>query len=347
MAMEIINIGINGFGRIGKTLFLQLLKSKNVRVCAINATSIENECIEQYLRFDSVHKYNNDFKVEIHENDYFSCLEQKNVKILRSRQASELKWREYNCNILIDCTGSYLTEKSCKEHDVDYVIMSAPSKDNSPTFVFGANQENYKGEKIISGASCTTNCITPVLKWFNDKLNILSCSFTTIHATTASQYTVDVLKKNSRTNRSILNNIIPHTTGASSAISQIIPELKGKVNGTSLRVPVTNVSLVDMVIECSDNIHSLKDLLNEIKEYEVEMEANNRKSILQVTEYSLVSCDFLTTTCPSIIDSKASMELSNGKYKLMVWYDNEWSYSAQLIRLAKYIHEYNNNNNNK
>ncbi len=332
-----VNIGINGFGRIGKTVFLQLINRTDIKICAINASSLEEKYIEQYLRFDSVHKYDNSFPIEICDNDFFNCGIQKNIKIIRERDAKKIKWREYGCEILIDCTGSYLTTEKCKEHDVDYVIMSAPSKDGSPTFVFGANHTNYEGERIISGASCTTNCIAPVLKWFVDKLDVVSCSFTTIHATTASQYTVDVLKKNSRTNRSILNNIIPHTTGASSAITEILPSLEGKIFGGSLRVPVTNVSLVDMVIETTNYNTSLKDILDDM-----EKAINVDKNVLQVTKYSLVSCDFLTTTCPSIIDSKASMDLSNGKYKLLVWYDNEWSYSAQLIRLAKYIHEYNN-----
>jgi glyceraldehyde 3-phosphate dehydrogenase len=331
-----IKIGINGFGRIGKTCFLQLLNDPTVKICAINAVELENKWFEQYLRHDSVHKYPNDFKVTIHENDYFSCCSQTNIKILRDKDTKKLGWKNYGCEYLIDCTGSYLTQDKCLEHNVNYVIMSAPSKDNSPTFVYGANHLNYSGEKIVSGASCTTNCITPVLKWFDDKLDIISCSFTTIHATTASQYTTDVLKKNSRTNRSILNSIIPHTTGASTAITEIIPSLKNKVQGSSLRVPVTNVSLVDMVVECNNKDYSLSEILKEIGEL-----TGDLKDVLQVTKYTLVSCDFISTTTPSIIDSYASLDLGNGKYKLMVWYDNEWSYSAQLIKLLKHMYETN------
>ncbi len=331
-----IHIGINGFGRIGKTIFLQLLNDPNVKVCAINATELENKFIEQYLKYDSVHKYNNNFNVEIHKDDYFSCGSQTNIKILRNREAKNLKWRDYGCKYLIDCTGSFLTQDKCKEHDVEYVIMSAPSKDNSPTFVFGVNHLDYNGQQIVSGASCTTNCITPVLKWFNDKLKINNGSFTTIHSTTASQYTVDVLKKNSRTNRSILNSIIPHTTGASSAITAIIPELKDKIQGTSLRVPVSNVSLVDLVIECENTQYSLENLFKEIDNLSEE-----EKNVISITKHTLVSCDFITTCCPSIIDTKASIDLSNGKYKLMIWYDNEWSYSAQLLRLLKYMDKFN------
>ncbi len=336
-----IRIGINGFGRIGKTLFLQLLDDNDIKVCAINAVELENKYVEQYLKYDSVHKYDTNFKVDICENDYFSCKNQTNVKILRDRDATKLDWKKYSCEYVIDCTGSYLTKEKCQEHNVDYIIMSAPSKDNSPTFVYGANHINYKGERIISGASCTTNCITPVLKWLNDKLEIISGSFTTIHSTTASQYTVDVLKKNSRTNRSIINNIIPHTTGASSAISAIIPELKDKIHGTSLRVPISNVSLVDMVIECKNKHYSLNDIFSDINSISYEL-----KDVLQINKNTLVSCDFISNKCPSIIDSKASIDLGNGKYKLMVWYDNEWSYSAQLIRLIKYMYHYNNSDKN-
>jgi glyceraldehyde 3-phosphate dehydrogenase len=215
--------------------------------------------------------------------------------------------------------------------------MTAPSKDNTPTFIYGVNHNNYNGENIISGSSCTTNCLAPMLKILNDEYKIKSCIFTTIHATTASQYTVDIVNKLSRTNRSIFNNIIPHTTGASSSIISVLPELNGKINGTSIRVPVLNCSLLDVNIELENKNITLKDIKKLL------INSSFYKSVYDINEKKLVSCDFITTTTPTILDINASIDIGNGIFKLFIWYDNEWSYSTQIIRLLKHVNEYKQN----
>jgi glyceraldehyde 3-phosphate dehydrogenase len=335
-----INIGINGFGRIGKCVFLQLLNNPKFSIKCINVLNISITEIEDYLKYDSTHKYNNTFKVDIISNTELQ-INQHIIKLFSDRNAKNINWKKYNCNYLIDATGSYLTTEKCLDHNVDYIIMSSPPKDKTPSFIFGANHEKYNGEKIISGSSCTTNCIAPMLKILNDEYIINNCVFTTIHATTASQYTVDIVNKSSRTNRSILNNIIPHTTGASSSIINVLPELNGKINGTSIRVPVSNGSLLDLNIELENKNITLNDVKNLL------LKNKHFKTVFDINEKKLVSCDFITTTTPTILDINASIDMGNGKFKLMIWYDNEWSYSAQLINLIEYIQHLNTNLNPK
>jgi len=330
-----MNIGINGLGRIGKCVLLQLLQNPKYKIRCINAINITVYEIEEYLKYDSSHHYDKNFYFKIISNDEF-ILGTNRIKLFSDRNAVSLKWKDYNCNYLIDCTGSYLTTDKCKLHDVEYIIISSPAKDNNiPTFIYGVNDKEYDGQNIVSGSSCTTNCISPLLKILNDNYKIKDCVFTTIHATTASQYTVDIIDKKQRTSRSILNNIIPHTTGASSSIYKVIPELNGLINGTSLRVPVLNCSLVDVNIYLEDNTVKLDDIIKLIRN------DKNFKVVYDINNKNLVSCDFMTTTTPTIIDINASIDMGNGRFKFMVWYDNEWSYSAQLIRLFETM--YNNN----
>ncbi len=342
-----INVGINGFGRIGKCCFLQLIlaNDKNIEIKAINCDKLDLKYLKSYLTHDSVHRYPIDFDIKIIDNNNFELTylnRTHKIHLFKDRNAKNLNWKDYDVNFVLECTGSYLTVEKCQEHDVDFVLISAPPKDKTPTFVYGVNHSEYSGQNIVSAASCTTNCITPVLKWFNDNLKIIEGNFTTIHATTASQYTVDIINKNVRTERSILNNIIPHTTGASSAIAAVIPELKGKINGTSLRVPVTNVSLVDLNLVCEETKYSFNEVMEMLKNVK-----GDQKDVIDVTNENLVSCDFMTTIKPSIIDSKASIDLGPGKFKLMVWYDNEWSYAAQMIRLMNYMMEKTQNSENQ
>lgn len=324
-----LSIGINGFGRIGKCVFLQLIYNHTMDVKVINAPDFDIQKIESYLKRDSVHQYNKHFHVNVIDNDTFE-INGKTIHLLRNRDASQLEWRKYGVNHIIDATGVYLTEEKASQHDVDYIVMSAPAKDNSPLFVCGANQQNYKGEKIVSNASCTTNCITPVLRHLSDHYGIKQANFTTIHASTASQKVVDTAHSKSRTNRSIFNNIIPHSTGASSSIAKILPELEGKVVGTSVRVPVNSVSLVDLNVE-----------LEIESNLEIILEKMKQDPYLQVLRENIVSSDLLSSECPSIVDEKASMELGNNHFKLMIWYDNEWSYASQLIKLIKVMYEHN------
>ena len=328
-----IKVGINGLGRIGKCVLLQLMEDNEVEIVAINAVNLKINEIEDYLNYDSAHKIKLiNFKIT---SDTTFSIGRHNIKLLSDRNPEKLKWKNYGCQYLIDATGAFLTQEQCALHDVDYVLMSAPAKDNSSTFIYGANHEKYNGEKIISASSCTTNCLAPTLKLINNKYNIKNCNFTTIHAATASQYTVDVFKKAARINRSIFNNIIPHSTGASSSIISVLPEMKNKIFGTSVRVPVVNCSLLDLNIEFDNEEIELKNIETLFKESPL------KDIIYKINDKNLVSSDFLTTTIPSILDLKASLNIGQGRVKLMLWYDNEWSYSAQMIRTMKHMYEVN------
>ena len=329
-----MNIGINGFGRIGKCVVLQLLNNAKFNICCINAIGIKVNEIEEYLKYDSTHHYDKNFYFEIlSENEFI--LGKNKIKLFNDRNASKLEWRKYNCDYLIDCTGAYLTTEKCKAHDVDYVIISAPAKDDTPTFIYGVNEKLYDGQSIVSGSSCITNCLSPLLKILNDNYKIKDCVFTRIHSTTSSQFTVDVVDKKLRTSRTILNNIIPHTTVASSSVYNVLPELQGLINGTSIRVPVLNCSLLDVNIYLEEHV-KLENIINIIK-------SNiNYKKVYDINTKNLVSCDFLTTTTPTILDTSASINMNNGRFKFILWYDNEWSYCAQLIRLAETMFEHNN-----
>jgi glyceraldehyde 3-phosphate dehydrogenase len=330
-----IQIGINGFGRIGKCVFLQLLENELCSIKYLNAMDIKVSEIEDYLIYDTTHKHNIKINVTILSNDEFQ-INHHTIKLVSERDAKKIDWMAMGCDYIIDATGAYLTTEKCKSFNSPYVIISAPAKDETNTFIYGVNDKKYCGENVVSASSCTTNCIAPLLKILNDRYTVKNCVFTTIHSTTASQYVVDVSKKSSRTNRSILNNIIPHTTGASSSITSVLPELEGKINGTSIRVPVVNCSLIDLNVELDDINIKLKDIQDLL------MNDVNYKNIYDVTTKKLVSSDFTTTKTPTILDVSASIDMGNGKFKLMVWYDNEWSYSAQLIRLLKEMYTFNN-----
>lgn len=329
-----IQLGINGFGRIGKCVFLQLLENKNYTIKCLNAMDIKVTEIEDYLLYDTTHKHNININIKIISDDEFQ-INHHTIKIISERDAKKIDWVSMGCEYIIDATGAYLTSEKCKSYNAPYVIMSSPAKDDTKTFIYGVNDNMYSGENIVSGSSCTTNSIAPLLKILDDKYKVVNCIFTTIHSTTASQYVVDVFKKPSRTNRSIINNIIPHTTGASSSIISVLPELEGKINGTSIRVPVINTSLVDINIELENRDIKLKDIQDLL------MKDENYKIIYDVSTKKLVSSDFTTTKTPTILDINASIDIGNGKFKLMVWYDNEWSYSAQLIRLVEEMYKFN------
>jgi glyceraldehyde 3-phosphate dehydrogenase len=334
-----INIGINGFGRIGKCILLQLLENKNFNICCLNSPNLNISEIEDYLTYDSIHHHNIKFKTSI-SNDTIQ-INDHNIKYFSDYNVKNIDWSQYGCEYVIDATGSYLTTKKCQDHNAKYVIMSSPSKDDTPTFIYGANSELYNGEKIISGSSCTTNCLAPVLKLLNDEYEIENCVFTTIHASTSSQYVHDIVNKKSRINRSLLNNIIPHTTGASSSVTCVLPFIKDKINGTSVRVPVSDVSLLDLNITLKNKNITLEDIKNIFCSHPL------YKIVYDVCTKSLVSLDFITTTTPSILDLHASIDMGNGNFKLMLWYDNEWSYSSQLIRLVEHMFDYNNTIKNK
>ena len=330
-----VYVGLNGFGRIGKSIFIQMLENKSLKIKAINVTNFDISNINSYLMYDSTHNYNLNWEIKVIDDISFS-INGEVIYLFSERDASKINWKKFDdIDYVIDCTGAYLTQDSCKKHNVNYVIMCAPPKDNTPQFVANVNEMSYNGEKIISNASCTTNCITPVLGFLDNKYKIKKANFTTIHATTASQNTIDTKEFKNRTSRSILNNIIPHSTGASKSIKALLPNLDGKIHGTSLRVPVNNVSIVDLNVTIEKDI-PINELVDEMEKSEY----------IKVNRNNLVSCDFNTTSVPSIIDYNASLQLDKNEFKLMIWYDNEWSYSAQVIRLLSHIIKFNKEKNN-
>lgn len=328
-----VSVGINGFGRIGKCVFMQLLDHTDIVVKCVNAVTITMKDVEDYLRYDSNHRYSNQFDFEVINESIFR-INNRSITLVSQMDASKIDWRGFGCDLVIEATGCYLTTEKCRLHDVDKVVISAPPKDDTKTLIYGVNDHTYQGEKIISGSSCTTNCLAPMLRVLQDTYRIKDCVFTTIHATTATQFVVDFVHKTSRTNRSVFNNIIPHTTGASASVTCVLPELTGKVNGTSVRVPVSDGSLVDLNVELEDTNVKLSDIVELVKNHPL------YNKVYSVSEKKLVSSDFLTTTTPTILDVDASIDMGNGRFKLMIWYDNEWSYSAQLIRLIETLNKY-------
>lgn len=324
-----VGIGINGLGRIGKLVFLQLI-ANNANIKAINVPDFDVKNLETYLTYDSVHNLDQNIRVVV-EDDNTICVNGRSIKLLNCRDATKLNWRSYDVNYVIDATGVYLTEEKAKEHDCDYLIMCAPAKDDTPSFMVYGNHEKYDGERIVNNVSCTSNSIIPILKQLHHHFEIKEANFITIHSTTASQQTVDTVKFKNRTSRSIFNNIIPHTTGASKAIYKILPELEGKIHGTSVRVPVSNVSLIDLNVTVEKDC-DLGEVLSTLDTYEsIEVDDNKFK----------ISCDYNTTTCPSIIDKKACMEMQKNQFKLSIWYDNEYSYSNKVTKLLQHMIEYN------
>ena len=323
---ERIKVGINGFGRIGKCIFLQLLEKESFDIKIIN-TSLDISSIEKYINRDSVHGRRN-YKVEIFDDSI--VIKNHTIKIVNSRILGEIDWRGVGADYLFETTGAYLTKDQLVKHQVDNVLLSSPPKDDTEMFCYGVNHEKYNGEKIISCGSCTTNCISPILKFCIDCFfSIDEGSFITIHSATSSQSTVDTGKDKTRTNRSIFNNIIPHTTGASKSIDLIIPEIKGKVKGTSARIPISNVSMIDLNIRFTGTI--TKDIFFK------KLEKYDKKDIISVNMDNCVSSDFIGCDKPTIVDYNSTIEISDRSLKIQLWYDNEWSYAAQVIRMCNYL----------
>ena len=330
--MTTINVGINGFGRIGKCCFLQLLEDNNISLKAININNLKIENIQQYVNNDTIHG-KQQYKIEIIENDFIK-INNHIIKIFKSKNADELLWEDYNIEYLFETTGAYLTQEKAQQHKVKYMCMSAPPKDLgiTPIFCYGVNENNYNGESIISNASCTTNCIAPFLKVI-EKYGIHSANFITIHSATSSQSVVDTANFNKRTNRSIFNNIIPHTTGATSSLKYILPGLENKIVGTSVRIPTSNVSMVDINVTFTQSI-SKDTMLEEL------MKLQN--DVVIVNKENLVSSDFIGTTHPTIIDYYSTFQIDKNSIKFTLWYDNEWSYTAQMIKMVKIMFQKNN-----
>jgi glyceraldehyde 3-phosphate dehydrogenase len=329
-----IRLGINGFGRIGRMLFRAAVQNfdQDIEVVAINDL-LEPDYLAYMLHYDSVHGR---FKGTIAVDGSTLIVNGKRIRLTQERDPANLKWGEAGADIVIEATGLFLTKEGGEKHlaaGAKKVILSAPSKDATPMFVYGVNHKTYKGESIISNASCTTNCLAPIAKVLNDKWGIKRGLMTTVHAATATQKTVDgPSNKDWRGGRGILENIIPSSTGAAKAVGVVIPELNKKLTGMSFRVPTSNISVVDLTVE----------LLKEAtyKEICAEMKAQSEGAlagILGYTEDKVVATDFRGDARTSIFDADAGIALDSTFVKVVAWYDNEWGYSNKVLEMVRVI----------
>ncbi len=330
-----IKVGINGFGRIGRMAFRAAIKDfPEIEVVAINDL-LEPEYLAYMLQHDSVHgRFGGDVFVE----DGNLVVNDKVIRITAERNPADLKWDEVGAEIVIECTGFFLTEESCQAHidaGAKKVVQSAPSKDHTPMFVFGVNHENYAGEAIVSAASCTTNALAPVAKVLNDSFGIKRGLMTTVHAATATQKTVDgPSMKDWRGGRGILENIIPSSTGAAKAVGKVLPDLNGKLTGMAFRVPTSDVSVVDLTAELEKEA-SYEEICAAMKE----AATGDLVGVLDYTEQSVVSTDFRGHTAPSTFDAGAGIQLDPTFVKIVAWYDNEYGYTCNMMRLVWYVGE--------
>ena len=329
-----VKLGINGFGRIGRMVFRAAVEnfSEDIEVVGINDL-LDPEYLAYMLRYDSVH---GPFKGEVHVEDGMLVVNGKKIRVTAEMDPANLKWNEVGAEVVVESTGFFLTDETARKHiqaGAKKVIMSAPSKDSTPMFVYGVNHKTYAGQDIISNASCTTNCLAPLTKVLNDKFGVKRGLMTTVHAATATQKTVDgPSKKDWRGGRGILENIIPSSTGAAKAVGKVLPELNGKLTGMSLRVPTSDVSFVDLT--CELNTPATYD---EICAAMKEASEGELKGILGYTDEPLVSTDFRGDARTSIFDVKAGIQLDPTFVKVCAWYDNEWGYSNKVLEMARVI----------
>jgi glyceraldehyde 3-phosphate dehydrogenase len=328
-----IKIGINGFGRIGRMVFRAAVQNfQDIEVVAINDL-LEPDYLAYMLSFDSVHGR---FKGEVSIDKGTLVVNGKRIRLTALKDPAELKWGEVGADIVVEATGLFLTKESAGKHlaaGAKKVIMSAPSKDDTPMFVYGVNDKTYAGQAVISNASCTTNCLAPVAKVLNDAFGIKRGLMTTVHAATATQKTVDgPSNKDWRGGRGILENIIPSSTGAAKAVGVVIPELNKKLTGMAFRVPTSDVSVVDLTVE-----------LNTATTYEAICAAMKAasvgpmKGVLAYTDEKVVSTDFRGESCTSVFDADAGMALDGTFVKVVSWYDNEWGYSSKVLEMVRVI----------
>ncbi len=330
--MSTLKIGINGFGRIGRLAFRAAAKRENVEVVAINDL-LAVDHLAYLLKYDSVH---GKFDGSVEVDGGHLVVNGKKVRITAEKDPRNLKWDEIGADIVLECTGIFTTMDTAQAHidgGAKKVLISAPSKD-APMFVMGVNHKDIKAsDTILSNASCTTNCLAPLAKVLNDNWGIEEGLMTTVHATTATQFTVDgPSKKDYRGGRSSLTNIIPASTGAAKAVTKVIPELQGKLTGMAFRVPTADVSAVDLTVRLEKETS-----YDEIKSAFKEASEGDLKGILGYTEESVVSQDFVSDPRTSIFDAGAGMELNSKFFKLISWYDNEAGYANKLVDLADYV----------
>ena len=328
-----IKVGINGFGRIGRMVFRAAARDfKDIEIVGINDL-LEPEYLAYMLKYDSVHgRFKGDVSVEGHT----LVVNGRKIRLTAVKDPAELKWGEVGADVVVESTGLFLTKETAEKHlaaGAKKVILSAPSKDDTPMFVFGVNDKSYAGQAIISNASCTTNCLAPVAKVLNDTWGIKRGLMTTVHAATATQKTVDgPSNKDWRGGRGILENIIPSSTGAAKAVGKVIPELNKKLTGMAFRVPTSDVSVVDLTVE----------LVKPAKYDEIcaAMKAASEgpmKGVLGYTTEKVVATDFRGESCTSVFDADAGIALDDTFVKVVSWYDNEWGYSCKVLEMARII----------
>ena len=329
--MSKIKIGINGFGRIGRLVFRAAMSKNDVEIVGINDL-ISVDYMAYMLRYDTMH---GQFNGTIEVKDGNLVVNGHSIRVTAEKDPANLKWDEVGAEYVVESTGLFLTKEKAEAHlkaGAKRVVMSAPSKDDTPMFVMGVNHTTYAGQSIISNASCTTNCLAPIAKVLNDKFGMVEGLMTTVHSTTATQKTVDgPSMKDWRGGRAASGNIIPSSTGAAKAVGKVIPSLNGKLTGMSLRVPTLDVSVVDLTCTLAKDV-----TYDEICAAMKEASEGELKGILGYTEDAVVSSDFLGDPRTSIFDAKAGIQLSPRFVKVVSWYDNEWGYSNKVLELIEY-----------
>ena len=329
-----IKVGINGFGRIGRMAFRAIAKDfPELEVVAINDL-LEPDYLAYMLKYDSVH---GNFQGEVGVDGNNMVVNGKKIRLTAETDPANLKWNEVGAELVLECTGFFLDDAGCQKHiaaGAKKVVMSAPSKDKTPMFVYGVNHTAYKGEAIVSAASCTTNCLAPVAKVLNDNWGIKRGLMTTVHAATATQKTVDgPSKKDWRGGRGILENIIPSSTGAAKAVGVVLPELNGKLTGMAFRVPTSDVSVVDLTVELNKEA-KYADICAAMKKAS---QSGDMSKTLGYTDEKVVSTDFRGCGFSSIFDSEAGIALDGTFVKVVSWYDNEYGYTCNMLRFAQHI----------
>jgi glyceraldehyde 3-phosphate dehydrogenase len=328
-----VKIGINGFGRIGRNVLRAAVQNfSDIQVVGINDL-LEPDYLAYMLRYDSVHGR---FRGEVSVQGNTLIVNGHKIRLTQERDPAALKWNEVGADIVLESTGLFLDKASASKHltaGAKKVVMSAPSKDDTPMFVYGVNHQTYAGQDIISNASCTTNCLAPVAKVLNDKWGIKRGLMTTVHAATATQKTVDgPSNKDWRGGRGILENIIPSSTGAAKAVGVVIPELNKKLTGMSFRVPTSDVSVVDLTVELNKEA-SYAEICAEMKA----QSQGALKGVLGYTEDKVVATDFVGETCTSVFDADAGIALDGTFIKVVAWYDNEWGYSNKCLEMIRVV----------
>ncbi|MCW8831569.1 MAG: type I glyceraldehyde-3-phosphate dehydrogenase, partial [Gammaproteobacteria bacterium] len=328
-----IKVGINGFGRIGRMVFRAVQNEfKDIEIVGINDL-LDADYLAYMLKYDSVHGR---FNGEVSAEPGAMIVDGRKIRLTAERDPADLKWGDVGADIVIDCTGFFLTEEGCQKHidaGARKVVQSAPSKDGTPMFVYGVNHTEYAGQAIVSAASCTTNCLAPMAKVINDKWGIKRGLMTTVHAATATQKTVDgPSQKDWRGGRGILENIIPSSTGAAKAVGVVLPELNGKLTGMAFRVPTSDVSVVDLTVELNSEA-SYEDICAAMK---AASETGDMSKTLGYTDEKVVSTDFRGVGYSSIFDAEAGIALDGTFVKLVSWYDNEYGYTCNMMRFVEH-----------